>query len=976
MRVIKSQDPSDLRVAVRRDRPMKTRKKTFFEKMDRYEWFLHSCIPAFLPRLRRGTRHRNSHWTAVAEVLEIRQLLAANALSMIKLPEFEAAVAYQSIRGQGMSVAVIDSGFDLDNPSFGADANSNGISDRITYQYDFADNDGNASETPAVKRNSGTFSHGTFVTSLIAGADRTAENAAFRGIAPSANIIALKVANNVLDSNADLVIPDYAIVSALDWVIANATTRNIVAVNMSLGSGNFGQSTFLTEFSSRFRSLSDLGVIVVAAAGNSYRTLSSDPGVAHFAADENVVAVGAVVDTAFTDTTDFSGWSQLATQQAFFSQRHERLLDVVAPGVNMVGAIEGTGFTTNSIDDGTSYASPLVAGVAVLVQQRAQQVLGRRLNTGEFRTVLQTGSSKLTDALNTDEGSANFDVNNLGFAFPLLNVEAAVYAVNGYKTGTPRAVATAPIVQLGGSGSTRTATFSWDAGAESNLFDVWVHTVTTSGTRRTVWNTLAYNPGGTAGGVTGSSVTATWNVQAGDTDQFIWWVRAWNGTPVLPSVLNHGEWSFERRLYLVGDVPVPVVPAFVGSQSQALNNIDIRFSPVPYAAVYDVEVDRIISLNLTTGQSIATSASVITGISVGQSITGTGIPAGTTVQAVTWANATTLNGVTIPAFTNVTLSNSASQTINNVSLTINRFLNATNSTSSRFRPPQDFPIGSYRVRARAINHQNETLDFSPDKTLTVVDLVNPHPVYLGTTKAAPNHIFRFTDTNPIGQYLATVLYPPAFTLSAAIAGSTTLITNASLVNLPLDALLKLDAEIIKIEERFGDPGSTLAADTIRVQRGQWGTVGVIHSSGSAISRILQETTTEPEIRFNHVLPVGTASLEIRAVSELGNNFTMVTAVTIMVEATPATPTVPVYAGPSVFSGDVAMTWTSSDTADTFVVQIQQNGATVRNLQSYAGRSISFDDLKSGFYTTLHFRRRLHGRWQLIFSKTPRLTTMI
>ena len=200
-----------------------------------------------------------------SEILEVRQLLAANALSMIKLPDFEAA--YPTIRGQGMSVAVIDSGFDLDNLSFGSTVVS-GVANRITHQFDFADNDNNAEESPE-----STFSHGTFVASLVAGANRTAESSTFRGIAPQANIIALKVAKDVykvVSNVRSLDIPEYAILSAMDWVIANATSQSIVAVNMSIGSGNFNQATFLPEFSSRLRSLEDLGVIFVTATGNNY----------------------------------------------------------------------------------------------------------------------------------------------------------------------------------------------------------------------------------------------------------------------------------------------------------------------------------------------------------------------------------------------------------------------------------------------------------------------------------------------------------------------------------------------------------------------------------------------------------------------------------------------------------------------------------------------------------------------------------
>ena len=890
---------------------------------------------------------------------------------MIKLPQFEAA--NPTLHGEGLSVVVIDSGFDLLNPSFGIDADSNGAGDRITYSYDFADHDTDATETPFAKANIGTFSHGTFVASLVAGENRTATTANLRGVATEADIIALKVARNVLTSDNELEIPNYAILSALDWVISNATTRNIAAVNLSLGADNVNQALFLSNFSSRFRSLEDMGVVVVAAAGNSYSLGGStnSPGVSNFAADENVVAVGAVVDTNFSETYNLGTLSQLLNQQAYFSQRHDRLLDVLAPGVNMVGAMVGTGWTI-APDDGTSYASPLVTGAAVLVQQQAQTLLGRKLKTSEFRALIQTTSSTLTDVLTADEGTAYFDVTNLGVAFPLLNIQAAgsAAAIQKYAFGTPRAIATSPIVQAGGTGgigSTRTANFSWDSGPESTIFDVTVQMVRPDNSRRTVWSNMAYNPGGTPGGVQVNSTTATWTVQSGDSDYFIWWVRAWNGAPLAPSYLNHGEWSLQRRLYLVPNVAVPIVPAFVGATDQPLNEIDLWFSPVPHAAVYDIEVDRLINLDLTSTQATARGPYGMTGILFDQSISGNGIPAGTTIVGMEWIEAAIVNGNFVAAFTRVTLSNAATLSVANAALRIDRYLKFADSTTSRIRPTSELPIGTYRTRVQAINQQNESSGFSTYTTFTVADRDYSNPVYLGASEIGQNHVFRYSDSNPIGQYLATVVLPAAFTLNASINAATTQLNVSNIANLAVGMLLRIDAEVVLVQERAGDAGSTLPPNTIRVTRG-WdgGTNPIIHNVGTLIRRIFQESTTESSIRFNQILPAGNATLEIRSISETGNFFFAATSYAIVVVATLAAPTTPVYTGPVLFTGPVTLTWTSSVTADTYDVIVKRNNSTFLEFRSYAGRSISLNDLKSGFYQTENGVRVYHQYQYTLF----------
>ena len=227
---------------------------------------------------------------------------------------------FAGITGTGYSIVIIDSGIDRDHPFFGPDADHNGISDRIVYSYDYSGtDDANATDT---------LGHGSNVASIAASSDST-----WTGIAPGANIIALKVfpdnSNNA--SGQD-------IQQALAWVINHVQTGNsynIVSVNLSLGSGNYSVST---TWGPEFATLSGLNVICVAASGNQYAYYGQ--GVANIAADPYVLAVGAVY---CADIGSFSlgygdqAYSTAPDRIAAFSQRDPALLDILAPGAPITG---------------------------------------------------------------------------------------------------------------------------------------------------------------------------------------------------------------------------------------------------------------------------------------------------------------------------------------------------------------------------------------------------------------------------------------------------------------------------------------------------------------------------------------------------------------------------------------------------------------------------------------------------------------
>ncbi|MEZ6137703.1 MAG: SdrD B-like domain-containing protein [Pirellulaceae bacterium] len=334
----------------------------------------------------------------------------SRAGELIGLDDFWADPRFNGVSGGGYSVVVIDTGIDVNHGFFGADADGNGIADRIVYQYDFADNDADASDFSG---------HGSHVTSVIA-----SEDANYPGIAPDANIIHLKVFS---DSGVGYF--SY-VEQALAWVIQNVDQYNIAAVNMSIGDGlNWDQARGLHGIGDELAALSELDVITVAAAGNAYGYFGNQ-GVAYPAADPNTIAVGAVWDSNRGGPWSFGAngvdYTTGADHITSFSQRDTDLLDVFAPGALITAANAFGSVTTMR---GTSMATPFVTGAAVLAQQLAVSHLGRQLSSFEFRHLLDVSGALIFDGDDEQDNVANTHSNY--FRIDMVALGTAVLAYDG-----------------------------------------------------------------------------------------------------------------------------------------------------------------------------------------------------------------------------------------------------------------------------------------------------------------------------------------------------------------------------------------------------------------------------------------------------------------------------------------------------------------------------------------------------------------
>jgi subtilisin family serine protease len=227
-----------------------------------------------------------------------------------------------------VTIAVIDTGADLSSPS---------IAEKQPITYDVA------TRTALVQDAVG---HGTFVASLAGGAN--SDRSGMSGFGGDARLMIVQ-ANRGSTGFTDA---DEA--NAIVWAVDHGAK----IVNLSLG----GSQTSTVERSA-IRYAIDHGVLLVAAAGND-----GQGGNPAFYPAALIGRQGLVV-----------GASTASGSRAPFSTTGS-YVDVLAPGVNVLGALSATtlpGFFTRvstpgatgsyGLGSGTSYAAPEVAGAAALV---------------------------------------------------------------------------------------------------------------------------------------------------------------------------------------------------------------------------------------------------------------------------------------------------------------------------------------------------------------------------------------------------------------------------------------------------------------------------------------------------------------------------------------------------------------------------------------------------------------------------------
>jgi serine protease len=279
--------------------------------------------------------------------------------------DIDAVEAWDStVGGSDVVIAVIDTGIDYNHedlaanmwtnpgevPGNGVDDDGNGVIDDV-HGFNAINGSGDPFDD---------FFHGTHCAGIIGAVGNNGIGVA--GVNWEAQIMAIKF----LDSSGSGTNEDA--ISAIDYAIA----RRNEGVNLRVLSNSWGGGEFSQAMLDAINEAGDAGMMFVAAAGNS----ASDNDV--FPTYPASYDAPSIVAVAATDHND---------ARADFSNVGATTVDLGAPGVGVLSTFP---FNSYELLDGTSMATPHVAGVAALVLS-----VNGTLTVDELKDILLTSGDPL-----------------------------------------------------------------------------------------------------------------------------------------------------------------------------------------------------------------------------------------------------------------------------------------------------------------------------------------------------------------------------------------------------------------------------------------------------------------------------------------------------------------------------------------------------------------------------------------------------
>ena len=241
--------------------------------------------------------------------------------------------------GEGITIAIIDSGIDYSHPDLGGEL---GEEAKVVGGYDFVNDDADPMDDNG---------HGTHVAGILA-----ADGALFQGAAPGAKLVAYKV----LDHRG--IGRDSDVLSAIERAVNPdgdpATNDAVDIINLSLSSLSTGSAEH--PVTRAVQNAVEYGVICVVAAGNLGEDGAGSITVPGNAA--NAITVGA--SNGFEGVASFSSQGPSGSVNSYFKQHFGIKPDLLAPGVQVRSTWLRGGYRELN---GTSMASPYIAGKAAIV---------------------------------------------------------------------------------------------------------------------------------------------------------------------------------------------------------------------------------------------------------------------------------------------------------------------------------------------------------------------------------------------------------------------------------------------------------------------------------------------------------------------------------------------------------------------------------------------------------------------------------
>ncbi|TDC37786.1 type VII secretion-associated serine protease mycosin [Micromonospora sp. 15K316] len=237
-----------------------------------------------------------------------------------QIDELNAATAWRTSTGRGVTVAVVDSGVDATHPD---------LAGQVLPGYDLVSPGGSEQADPV--------GHGTTVAGLIAG--RKDDKRGVVGLAPDARILPVRVLDDENRYDDALIVA-----RGVRWAVDHGAR----VINLSLG-GSGDSPALAAALDYAFAR----DVVVVACTGNVASSTTTD--VWYPAREPGVIAVAGL------ERNSENLWSGSITGRAAV---------LSAPATGLVGARPGGYWRVQ----GTSFAAPLVSATAALVRSRYPQM--------------------------------------------------------------------------------------------------------------------------------------------------------------------------------------------------------------------------------------------------------------------------------------------------------------------------------------------------------------------------------------------------------------------------------------------------------------------------------------------------------------------------------------------------------------------------------------------------------------------------
>jgi len=268
--------------------------------------------------------------------------------------------------GQGVTVAIVDSGVDVQHadlaPGWRGGTNSwfNAVAENCSNtQVTCVTSCDTETSQPCDELDAQNVAHGTGVAGVLAGGDATGTAI---GVAPGADWIAAKI----FDSNDSA--PASLIHQAFAWLLdPDADPATDDAPDVVNNSWGFEQNPALciTDFQTDIQMLKDAGIAVVFSAGNTGPAADSSVSPAN---NSNAFAVGSVGtgtlgNPDFTQVSDFSARGPSACDGTTYPE-------IVAPGLFIKTAdttLGGVIPNASRTISGTSFSAPHASGVMALL---------------------------------------------------------------------------------------------------------------------------------------------------------------------------------------------------------------------------------------------------------------------------------------------------------------------------------------------------------------------------------------------------------------------------------------------------------------------------------------------------------------------------------------------------------------------------------------------------------------------------------